>query len=328
MPTEKNNKDLQKQIEKLESQIADLKLNIEDKTERLNNETEKRQFYQLIADFTSGWELWFEANGNIKYCSPACFDLTGFTSNEIISSVNLSEMLVYDVDVEKFNSFIQNSLNQTNINSTLEFRLLTRTKQLRWCSINTRGVYSELGRYLGVRASIRDISKLKKALGSIHALETGKDFQNRSKQRLQYEIELKNRELVSILLQLSQKNEIISKIDNLIRKNQNKTKKNKIFQDIENLIQQKESEPFDWKIIEKQIDKLHPGFFDRLQSKHPLLTAKDKKLCAYLKLELTSKEISGLLNITPQSVEIARVRLRKKLKLQQKKRLSNYIQTI
>ena len=55
------------------------------------------------------------------------------------------------------------------------------------------------------------------------------------------------------------------------------------------------------------------------------LSVKDKKLCAYLRLGLSSKEISGLLNITPKSVEIARVRLRKKLRLIRKIRLVNYL---
>lgn len=328
MPESNDNESLKPLIEKLESQLSALALELEEKNEILAGESEKRQFYQLIADFTFGWELWFEPNGKIKYCSPSCFDLTGYSSNQIISAANLAELLVYELDTEKFNAFILNSLNQININSTLEFRILTRTKHLRWCSINTRGVYNELGRYLGVRASIRDISKLKKAMGSIRELETGKEFQNRSKQRLQSEIELKDRELVSILLQLSQKNEIISKIQNLIKNNENNLKKNKILQDISDVVGDNKSKTLDWLIIEKQIDKLHPGFFDRLQYLHPLLSARDKKLCAFLRLELSSKEISGLLNITPKSVEIARVRLRKKLKILANKRLIKYISEI
>ena len=46
-------------------------------------ERKKRQFYQLVADFTFGWEIWLEPGGKIKYCSPSCYDLTGFTSNQI-----------------------------------------------------------------------------------------------------------------------------------------------------------------------------------------------------------------------------------------------------
>jgi DNA-binding CsgD family transcriptional regulator len=78
-------------------------------------------------------------------------------------------------------------------------------------------------------------------------------------------------------------------------------------------------------MIESQLEKIHPGFFNRLQSKHPSITLKDRKLCAYLRLGLSSSEISGLQGITSKSVEIARIRLRKKLKLSGKIRLVNYL---
>jgi DNA-binding CsgD family transcriptional regulator len=78
-------------------------------------------------------------------------------------------------------------------------------------------------------------------------------------------------------------------------------------------------------MIESQIEKIHPGFFNRLQAKHPSISVKDKKLCAYLRLGLSSREIAGLQNITSKSVEIARIRLRKKLKLSDKIRLANYL---
>jgi DNA-binding CsgD family transcriptional regulator len=78
-------------------------------------------------------------------------------------------------------------------------------------------------------------------------------------------------------------------------------------------------------MIESQLEKIHPGFFNRLQAKHPTISVKDKKLCAYLRIGLTSKEISGLQNISPKSVEIARVRMKKKLKLSDKTRIVNYL---
>lgn len=326
MPGKTKEQDLQKRNEELEIQISELHYQLEDYKEQLVKQNEKREFYQLIADFTTGWELWFEPNGYVKYCSPSCFDLTGFSSNQIISAQNIGNLLVYSLDEDKFNAFIKRSLNQTSINTTFEFRILTRTKQIRWCSINARGVYNERGRYLGVRASIRDISRLKRAMGSIRDLETGKEYQNRSKHRLQSELALKDRELVSILLQLSQKNETIAKIYNLIKADQKQLKKK--ISDILQLIEETKTEMLDWIIIEKQIDKIHPGFFERLQNLHPVLTAKDKKLCSFLRLNLTSKEISGLLNIAPKSVEIARVRLRKKLKISSNMRLASYISQI
>ena len=63
----------------------------------------------------------------------------------------------------------------------------------------------------------------------------------------------------------------------------------------------------------------------KLETKHPNLTPNDLKLCAYLRLNLSSKEIAPLLNISPRSVEVKRYRLRKKMNLLPKSSLANYI---
>lgn len=73
----------------------------------------------------------------------------------------------------------------------------------------------------------------------------------------------------------------------------------------EKLLQQLEKDPepaMNRELVDVQLEKLHPGFMSRLAVKHPRLTAKEKKLCACLRLGLTSKEIAGLNNHQPQSV--------------------------
>lgn len=65
-----------------------------------------------------------------------------------------------------------------------------------------------------------------------------------------------------------------------------------------------------------------------MKSLHPELTSSDLKLCAYLRLNLTSKEIAPLLNISVKSVEIKRYRLRKKMNLDRNENLTDYILSI
>jgi PAS domain S-box-containing protein len=327
MSTDENSDKYRIRIRELETQLSELKFELKETKSLLTDENEKQKFYQLIADFTFGWELWFDPSGTIKYCSPSCFDLTGFTSNQIIASGSISELLVYQTDREKYAEFLSQSLDQMLVNQSLEFRILTRTKQLRWCIINVRGVYDKQGKYLGIRASIQDITRLKRAMGQIQEMEAVKEFEDRTRQRLQSELGVKDRELVSFLLQLSQKNEMISKVANQLKT----LKKGATDKNIKQLLQLLEllevnvATPPDWSMIESQLEKIHPGFFNRLQAKHPTISVKDKKLCAYLRIGLTSKEISGLQNISPKSVEIARVRMKKKLKLSDKTRIVNYL---
>ena len=93
-------------LRKLETELSDVKFELEDAKNQLSEEREKRQFYQLVADFTFGWEIWLEPGGKIKYCSPSCYDLTGFTSNQIVSTQDISNLLVYEPDIQSFNNFL------------------------------------------------------------------------------------------------------------------------------------------------------------------------------------------------------------------------------
>ena len=330
MSVNEQNEHCKNRIEELETELSQLKMDMENVQFQLQNESEKHLYYQLIADFAFAWELWFSPNGKIKYCSPSCYDLTGFTSNQIINSSGVEELLVYEDDKKKYEAFVSGALNQVLVNQSLEFRILTLTKQLRWCMMSVRGVYDKKGRYLGIRASVQDITRLKKAMGHIHELEKSKEFELRTKERLKTELELKDRELVSFLLQLSQKNELIAKVAKLLNsvKNSDTREQKETLRQLGVLIKSGVVQQFDWGMVENQIEKLHPGFLGRLSAKHPTISEKDKKLCAYIRLGLSSKEISGLLNITPQSVEIARVRLRKKLNTPSKTRLSAYLSIV
>ncbi len=78
-------------------------------------------------------------------------------------------------------------------------------------------------------------------------------------------------------------------------------------------------------LFEKYFNAIHDGFYDRLLKAHPDVTRNDMKLCAYIKLNLNTKEIAAYMNIAPSSVEVARYRLRKKLNLEQEISLQKYI---
>ncbi|HKJ78819.1 MAG TPA: hypothetical protein VKA10_04765, partial [Prolixibacteraceae bacterium] len=82
MPEE--NQKYENKIRELEQQLSELKLELEDTKSILQKEQEQRIYYQRVADFAFGWELWIDPNSTIKYCSPSCNDITGYTANQII----------------------------------------------------------------------------------------------------------------------------------------------------------------------------------------------------------------------------------------------------
>jgi len=83
----------------------------------------------------------------------------------------------------------------------------------------------------------------------------------------------------------------------------------------------------DWRLFEQSFSEVHEQFLHRIKDEHPELTPADIQLCAYLKMNLSSKEMASLLNITVRGVEIRRYRLRKKLGLEHDTNLTDYIMT-
>jgi DNA-binding CsgD family transcriptional regulator len=83
----------------------------------------------------------------------------------------------------------------------------------------------------------------------------------------------------------------------------------------------------DWLAFELHFRNSHSQFFENLREKHPNLSTNEIKLSAYLKLNLSSKEISSLMNVAITSIEQSRYRLRKKFNLSKEINLSNYIQS-
>ncbi|MEM6517122.1 MAG: LuxR C-terminal-related transcriptional regulator [Bacteroidota bacterium] len=84
----------------------------------------------------------------------------------------------------------------------------------------------------------------------------------------------------------------------------------------------------DWKFFQEAFNNADKDFLKKIKSIHPNLTPNDLRLCAYLRLNLTSKEIAPLLNISPKSVEVKRYRLRKKMNLEHQEGLTDYILAI
>lgn len=138
------------------------------------------------------------------------------------------------------------------------------------------------------------------------------------KEKLEAEILFKNKELGLTTMHLVQKNEAISKLKTELNKIVKKIGDVEAKKEIKNLVSilsEDERLEDDWHSFAQNFDAAHNDFLSRLKDHFPNLSPTDLKLCAYLKLNLSSKEIAPLLNISVRGVEISRYRLRKKLEL-------------
>ncbi len=149
-------------------------------------------------------------------------------------------------------------------------------------------------------------------------------------EKLSTDISHKNSQLASATMHLVQKTEILNKIKNdLINieseaSGEVRKKVKQITRAIESDIQLDDS----WAQFETYFDQVHENFFKRLREKYPKLTPKDQKLCAYLRMNLSTKEIAPLLNISVRGVEISRYRLRKKLTIESEVNLVAFIMEV
>jgi len=316
------------ELERLISGLQEKAYFLEKENQDLHNEKEK---YQLISDFTHDWEFWISPDGEFKWVSPSCHDLTGFSAEEFINDSKLIFNIIYPEDESRFRQFFRSTLNFMQIGQSIEFRLLTRTKQLRWCELNTKAMFDRMGSYLGQRGSIRDITRLMTALGQIKEMSGQQVWEMKAKEKYREKIAGKDRELVSSLIQIAQKNEMLlylRKNLSVIRKTLPMTTQIKVTEMLTRIDEHQRMHVFNWEDFILHFEKVHAGFFVRLKSKYPSLTNKDQRICAYIRLGLSTKEISGLVNITPESAEIGRIRLRKKLGIDRQINLASFLQEI
>lgn len=147
------------------------------------------------------------------------------------------------------------------------------------------------------------------------------------KEKLAREIKLKQNELASTTLNIAKKNEMILEFKNMLVLNKDKFSNSQRYRSFIKKLNNSIQDTDDWKRFEVNFKELHEDFFERLLVAYPKLTPKDLKLCAYLKMNLSTKEIAPLMAISIRGVEIHRYRLRKKLEIDSSKSLSNFLIT-
>lgn len=145
------------------------------------------------------------------------------------------------------------------------------------------------------------------------------------KEKLEKEIKRKQTELARTTMSVAKKNELIIELKDLIALNQDAFTNKQRFRSLSKKLDSSMNEDQDWKHFEVSFKELHEDFFENLLKKYPKLTPKDLRLCAYLKMNHTTKEIAPLMGISVRGVEIHRYRLRKKLNIDSSQNLSNYL---
>ncbi|SEJ21803.1 Two component regulator propeller [Dyadobacter sp. SG02] len=169
-----------------------------------------------------------------------------------------------------------------------------------------------------------------KRLQYLHQLElekSEKEIIKLKNEKLEAEILHKNTDLATSAMHLVQKAELLSKLKTDLVKITKSAEDDKINDDLKKMIKVVGDEnkvDKDWGQFSKHFDSVHSNFLIALKEKYPNLTANELKMSAYLRMNLSSKEIAQLMNISLRGVEVSRYRLRKKLQLPTEVNMFNF----
>lgn len=166
---------------------------------------------------------------------------------------------------------------------------------------------------------------------SLHQLELERNEKELIKvqnDKLASDVSFKNRELATMTMHLVDRGRVLSNIKEVLNttiKKLEPTVSQDHFKRVIRLFEEAENNDEDWEHFSRHFDEVHSNFLARVKKQFPTLTTTDLKLCAYLHIDLTSKEIAQLLGISVRGVETSRYRLRKKLDIPGEVSLNAYL---
>ena len=167
----------------------------------------------------------------------------------------------------------------------------------------------------------RRLANINKRKLEIREIQRQQQLVNLENEKLQQDVESKSRELAVSTMSMIKKNQFLGKIKTDLKKITDVSKVSSVIKTIDRNLNNED----DWKFFEEAFNNADKEFLQKIKNSHPNLTNNDLKLCAYLRLNLSSKDIAPLLNISLRSVEIKRYRLRKKMNLTHNEGLTDYI---
>jgi hypothetical protein len=176
-------------------------------------------------------------------------------------------------------------------------------------------------------------TKEQERMSYLHQLEldrTEKEIVRLQNEKLEADVNYKNKELSTMTMHLVQRGKVLAKIKEVISsviKNHDDTltENSPSFRHLIRLIKDVEKKDQELDHLSVHFNHVNTEFFNKLKDLYPDLSQNDLKFCAYLCMNLSSKEMAQLMNVTIKAVEVGRYRLRKKLQLKPEVNLYEFL---
>ena len=241
----------------------------------------------------------------------------------------------------------RNLVDGTESESQIVIRILPAWYETWWAYLlyiilAVTGIWALL-RYMNLRAE-KELTKVKKEKErqmkeqqmEFHLAEEKKEKELAKLRSKQLEVELKHKssELSDSAMNLVRKNDMLQAIDQnmeqlseSVRREETKASLVKKIGDIRKEIKMHMNDDDNWNKFEENFNLVYDNFSQKIMEAFPQLKKSDLKLCVYLRMGLSSKEMASLLNTSVRSIETARYRLRKKLDIDTGSNLTDFIQS-
>jgi len=317
-------------------------------TERMNAEQalrESEQRFRTVADFTYDWESWIAPDGTYIYVSPSCERISGYQAKEFIHDAKLLETIVHPDDRTLVAGHVADEMESKDA-LTIEFRILTRSGKERWVAHICQSVYSDDGRFIGRRASNRDITE--KKLGETALRRAYEEMEKRVEERTaelvkinkELKAEIANRkkaekalkrrgvELEIKTISLEEANTALKVL--LKQREADKIElEEKVLLNVRELVapylEKLKMKRLDQKqrayigIIESNLNDIVSPFVRSLSSKLIKLSPTELQVTNLIKQGNTTKEIAEIMNLATSTIDFHRNNIRKKFGIKNKK---------
>ena len=131
--------------------------------------------YNTLTQHSNDWEYWVNPDGTLRYVSPSCERISGYTPEQFMKDPSLCRMVVYLKDKKLYAEHTQQSQDKTDARK-IQLRIRCRDGEVKWIEHETEDVFDRNGKFLGTRICNRDLSEVKKADQDARATE--RKFQN------------------------------------------------------------------------------------------------------------------------------------------------------
>ncbi len=293
----------------------------------MNKLQQSEEMYRSLITTSPDGIFITDLNAKIQYVSPYFLQILGYADREDLIGKNATVFITEKDNSKTLEYFKQ--VTEEKYTNAIEFVLVRYDGKLVEVEANGGVLRNPEGRISKLFFMVRDVT-VRKKIENEHSAQQEMIFTQKQeisklellkKEQENYmlrgDLEYKNKELASKAMYIIQNNELIDSIVEKLKLLEMKADENERISsgEIRALVNNLRStiRRDSWKEFETHFTQVHSDFYSNLHTRFPELTANEKKLCAFLRLNLSTKEISEITSKSIHSLNVARTRLRQKL---------------